>query len=275
MDQLDAVGRSGWTALMPVKSLPLSKTRLDPGRVGAGESRALAFFLDTATAVLCTHAVARVVVASADPVIAAAARSLGCDVVDDDGHPGINAAAAWAASLLEASCDIAVIVSDLPCLTPDALSAVLRAAPGTGAAFVPDASGEGTTMWLSAGSARVACRFGPQSAAAHRAAGAVDLAEPARAVEPIAPARRDVDTDADLTAAQALGVGPHTRALLAGAPGGLLLTVARARGRAVWVVEESGRAHRLTAAALASAGFVEIRPGQRIVLDPVGGIRLP
>ncbi|MDP1876517.1 MAG: 2-phospho-L-lactate guanylyltransferase [Actinomycetota bacterium] len=274
-DQSGAVGRASWTVVMPVKSLSLSKTRLDPDRVGAGESRALAFFLDTASAALCTDAVARVVVASADPVIAAAAGALGCDVVDDDGHPGINAAAAWAATVLGVSADTAVIVSDLPCLTPSALTAVLRAVPETGASFVPDASGTGTTMWIAAGSVPIDCEFGPDSAAAHRAAGAVDLADETGPHAPIASARRDVDTDADFAAALALGVGPHTRALLEAEPGGLLLTVARTRGRSVSVVEESGRFHWLPARGLASAGFRDVRPGQRVVLWPAGGITLP
>ncbi|MHB1213130.1 MAG: 2-phospho-L-lactate guanylyltransferase, partial [Candidatus Nanopelagicales bacterium] len=260
-DQRGAVNRGSWTVVMPVKSLSLSKTRLDPGRVGAGESRALAFFLDTAGAVRCTDAVDRVVVASADPVVAAAAQALGCAVIDDEGHPGINAAAAWAGSRIGASSGTAVIVSDLPCLTPDALAAVLGAVPGTGTAFVPDASGAGTTMWMAAGSAPVDRRFGPESAAAHRAAGAVDLAEAAGPHASIAAARRDVDTDADLAAAVALGVGPHTRAILAAGSGGLLLTVARATGAAVWVVEESGRVHQVPAEAMASAGFREVRPG--------------
>jgi len=50
-------------------------------------------------------------------------------------------------------------------------------------------------------------RFGPGSAQAHRASGAVELTGAWPGLV------RDVDTEADLRAALALGAGPRTRAL--------------------------------------------------------------
>ena len=64
-----------------------------------------------------------------------------------------------------------------------------------------------------AADARWSPLFGTRSAQRHRASGAVEL----RGAWP--GLRRDVDTEDDLCAALALGVGPHTRALLAPAGG--------------------------------------------------------
>jgi len=59
-------------------------------------------------------------------------------------------------------------------------------------------------------------RFGPGSAARHRAGGAVELTRPG-----LAGLRRDVDSPADLRGARALGLGTRTAALAArlGVPG--------------------------------------------------------
>ena len=59
----------------------------------------------------------------------------------------------------------------------------------------------------------LAPQFQGRSAAAHHASGAVGLAAEAIG-SPVADARRDVDTEADLAAAIGLGVGPATSALI-------------------------------------------------------------
>ena len=59
----------------------------------------------------------------------------------------------------------------------------------------------------------LAPQFQGRSAAAHHASGAVSLAAEAIG-SPVADARRDVDTEADLAAAIGLGVGPATSALI-------------------------------------------------------------
>jgi 2-phospho-L-lactate/phosphoenolpyruvate guanylyltransferase len=82
--------------------------------------------------------------------------------------------------------------------------------PG-GRAFVADAAGTGTVLLAALHGRPLQPRFGPGSAAAHAAGGAVRLDGDWPGL------RRDVDTALDLAAARALGVGRHTRELLHGA----------------------------------------------------------
>ena len=103
---------------------------------------------------------------------------------------------------------MALLSADLPALRPGASSdAALAAAAGHGAAFVADASGTGTTLLATAPGRPVEPRYGRASAAAHRAAGAVELTGDWPSL------RHDVDTAADLRTAAELGLGPATSAL--------------------------------------------------------------
>jgi 2-phospho-L-lactate guanylyltransferase len=71
-------------------------------------------------------------------------------------------------------------------------------------AFVADASGTGTTLLATAPGRPVEPRYGRASAAAHRAAGAIELTGGWPSL------RTDVDTAADLRTAAELGLGPAT-----------------------------------------------------------------
>jgi len=201
-----------WTVIMPVKSLSAAKSRLAHAHPGA---LSRAFLLDALDAVLATPEVTEVIVVTGDPEVAIAAAESGCRTVDDDGHPGINAAAAWGARNRGASGGVAVMVSDLPCLTSSACATVLELAARHSTSFLPDADGQGTTMWFATPGHEVRTAFGVESRAAHAHAGAVDLVtRHPEAADALIPARRDVDTLADLTDAAAIGVGTHCRALL-------------------------------------------------------------
>jgi 2-phospho-L-lactate guanylyltransferase len=103
-------------------------------------------------------------------------------------------------------------VGDLPALQPESVLRILDASQSHPRSFVADASGVGTTM-LVAHDVELAPQFQGRSAAAHHASGAVSLSAEAIG-SPIADARRDVDTEADLATAIALGVGPATDALI-------------------------------------------------------------
>ncbi len=257
---------SPWTVVLPVKSLDLAKTRLDPeGRRGA---LALAFFRDCLAAVVASPRVGAVIVVTSDQVISTIAADSGCTVVDDGGHPGINAAAAWAAASTGAKAPVAVMVSDLPCLTPDAMTALLDVAlrEAHPTAFLADADGTGTTMWLRSTGSGIDSQFGPDSAAAHRRSGAADLAATTLG-SVIAPARRDVDTDDDLARAVGLGVGAHTLAALAPAVLTIVTALRTTDTGALEVADEQGRRHTIGWESVAAAGFREVRPGQRLVLD--------
>lgn len=207
--------------VLPVKPLSVAKSRLGPGAGHSLEPLALALFQDTATAVLACPSVGSVIVVTRDDRVAAWATDHRCRAVDDSRHPGINAAARWGAGFAAEESGIAVLVSDLPCLSAAALDAVLALGEGHDLSFLADADGTGTTMWLAAAGQPVEPRFGPQSRAAHRAAGHADLVDDA-AADPalLARARRDVDTQADLAAAARLGLGSATAAALAQRPAG-------------------------------------------------------
>lgn len=202
----------GWTVIVPIKELAGAKSRLG---LPQAPDLMYAFAVDTLTAVSATDAVTEILVASRDPRVMDLARSLGVRVVDDRDQVGINAAATHAAQQRVGRGGIAVMVADLPALTPAAMTLALRLAAAHPTAVLPDADGDGTTMWFASATSPVRPRFGPASRAAHVADGAVDLvdAHPQHR-EGLWPARCDVDTAAGLERATGVGVGSATLALL-------------------------------------------------------------
>lgn len=196
---------------MPVKSLARAKSRLD---VSASSSLAFAFLQDALSAVHGCPVVTQAIVVTRDPEVSAYARATGCLVVTEEGDNGINAAARLGAR--SATGPVAVMVSDLPCLTAGALASVLTTAAAHVTSVLADAEGLGSTMFCALDRNDVTPAFGPSSRSRHRAIGAVDLvtAYPA-CVEEWIPARLDVDTDPALASALEWGVGPATTAVLA------------------------------------------------------------
>ncbi|GGJ90841.1 hypothetical protein GCM10010123_20840 [Pilimelia anulata] len=192
--------RTEWTVWIPVKARAAAKSRLalPPQRRAA---LAEAMLRDVLAAVA---AVARPVLLTGDPYW----RRLGAPVRPTP--PGLTAAVAHAVPAAGPG-PVAVLVGDLPALRPAELAAALAAAAGHPRALVADAAGTGTTLLAAAAAAALRPAFGAGSRARHGRGGAADLTA---AVD--APGlRRDVDTLADLAAARALGVGPHTARLLA------------------------------------------------------------
>ena len=205
-----------WTAILPVKGLASAKSRLASGW-GTPDELALAFLQDSLLALTGSAAVEQVVVVTSDATVADVAAQWGATIIDDSGHDGINAAASWAAEQCPEAAAVLVMVSDLPCVRAEAIDAVLGIAAEHRWSFLPDAAGTGTTMWCSTDPASVRTHFGPDSARAHAATGAVDLSQRATgtATALMDRARRDVDTPGDLVNAELLGLGPGTRAVLA------------------------------------------------------------
>ncbi|SDO62395.1 2-phospho-L-lactate guanylyltransferase [Geodermatophilus sp. DSM 45219] len=202
-----------WSVVVPAKRLPLAKTRLTPlpgGLAGppqaAHDRLVLALLADTVAAALACPAVAGVLVVTDDPDAAAEVTRLGAATVPDQPDRGLNAALAHGARATGGTA-VAALSSDLPALRPRELAAALAAAGTAPRCFVADAQGSGTTLLTAAGT-DLSPAFGAGSARRHRAGGAVPLTGgwPGLA--------RDVDTPADLREALALGVGPHTAALL-------------------------------------------------------------
>ncbi len=201
----------GWSVVLPLKGGPRAKSRL------GGPSRlARAIALDCLDAVLAASAVVDVVVVTTDPDLSTRAGAAGARIRPES-IPGSGLGAAITDGLAAVAGPCAVLLGDLPALRPDDLTAALeRAAEGLSAepgppemVFVPDAEGTGTVLLAALDPAAMRPAFGPGSAAAHRAAGAVPLGLDRPRL------RRDVDTPADLRAALALGVGPRTGQVLA------------------------------------------------------------
>ncbi|MDP4502952.1 2-phospho-L-lactate guanylyltransferase [Nonomuraea turcica] len=201
-----------WSLVIPVKTLVVAKTRL---AAATGQHRtefAVAVASDTVAAALACPPVARVIVVTADPAAAGPLAALGADVVPDPDR-GLNTAlrtgAAHAARVASADA-VGALQADLPALRPAELEVALAAAAEFDQSFVPDALDVGTTFYGVRPGVVFSPRFGGESRAKHLAGGAKELSVPG-----IDSVRRDVDTPDDLRAAVALGLGPHTAAVVA------------------------------------------------------------
>jgi 2-phospho-L-lactate guanylyltransferase len=200
-------------AVIALKPTAHAKSRLelpDPLR------RRLAWTMALDTLSALSRALPQVLVVSDQPALEAKLRreEIAADVVSDSGHVGINSALRHGAMTLRHAgfTTVMACVGDLPALRPESVLLVLDASLAHQRSFVADASGIGTTI-LVAHNVALAPQFQGRSAAAHYASGAVSLSEEAFG-SPIADARRDVDTEADLAAAIGLGVGQATKALI-------------------------------------------------------------
>lgn len=181
--------------ILPVKDPRRGKSRLSvPG--ADRQELILAMLRDTLEAVLATGR-GQVVLVGPAADVEALSHEYGAGFLR---HGGVLNEAIAAACSPELLC--AALLPDLPALRAEDLDDVLsRNARG----YVPDAAGTGTTLALDQG---LVPRFGPGSAAAFHAVGLPRLTA--------APSlRRDVDTAGDLAAAEQLGLGRHTAALLA------------------------------------------------------------
>lgn len=200
-------GIDGVTAVVPVKPLALAKSRLAlPVELRA--ALALAFVLDTVAALVDSPRVRAIVVVTADRGVERALRDLPVHLLGDPGGGLLGAVTAGCrfADGRRPGAGLAVVPADLPCLSAADVTQVLRLAQGTDGAYVEDSASTGTTFLVSPSGRRWAPQYGPGSADRHRAQGLACLED--------APpgARLDVDTLADLQAAERLGLGAWTAA---------------------------------------------------------------
>ncbi len=198
-----------WSIVMPVKRLTLAKSRLRGAVPAPVHHRlALALVADTISAACRAY---RVLVVTDDPEVRDLLAGYDAHAVTDRPDAGLNAAvrhgAAVAAERWPAA-GIAALAADLPALRTAELLDALDAAGAAPRCYVADTTGAGTTLLTAAPGVPVAPRFGPGSAVAHAASGAVALTGDWPGL------RRDVDTPADLAAASAFGLGSHSAALL-------------------------------------------------------------
>jgi 2-phospho-L-lactate/phosphoenolpyruvate guanylyltransferase len=259
-----------WVVIVPVKSLARAKTRLRGTRSQPDHERlVLAMAVDTVTAALASQPVRAVVVVTEDPTAGSALSARGARVVPD-AQPAadrLNRAITHAAAdAAQPGAGLAVLPADLPALRPTDLAAALeQAGQGLPRRYLPDAAGTGTVLLTAAPGVALAPRFGPASAAAHAAGGAVRLDGDWPSL------RRDVDTAEDLALASALGLGAHTAAATGwGTPGwddgSVQATVARYDGttRTGQLLLDDGTRLDFGAAAFDASGLRLVRIGQRV-----------
>ena len=262
------MGAPAAAGVIALKPTTYAKSRLevpDPLR------RRLAWTMAVDTLSALARALPHVLVVSDQPGLEAQLRRVGLavEVISESGHVGINSALSRGAQTLHGQGFTTVLacVGDLPALRPDSVLRVLDASQAHRRSFVADASGVGTTI-LIAHRVELAPQFQGRSAAAHHASGAVSLSAEAIG-SPVADARRDVDTEADLAVAVGLGVGAATGALVDHGTGQLghyeLITATqwRTADGDQLAVTSAGRRIALPAKAL-GAELRHVRVGQRL-----------
>ena len=203
-------------AVLPVKSFGRAKQRLGSAVVDR-PALAAAMVRDVLEALGRVPGLDALVVVTAEPVAAAAARSEGAEVVHDPQEAGQSAAAGLGVrAAVQAGAERVLLVpGDCPALDPAEVAALLERRAEV--VVVPDRHGEGTNALLLAPPDAIAPGFGPGSLARHRARAEAAGAE--AEVVPVPSLGLDVDTPGDLEALRAaLGRGgdgaPRTRAVL-------------------------------------------------------------
>ena len=172
---------------------------------------------DTVRAAAAATAVAEVVVVTDDPRALQALQGPGVRILPDQPRAGLNAALQHAADAVLLDSDgvsdtsVAALSADLPALRPAELDLALSRAAAYDRAFLADAAGTGTVLLTATAGHDLRPEYGPDSRQAHVASGAHDLTT--EIGDHVPGLRRDVDTVADLSAAEVLGTGPATRSL--------------------------------------------------------------
>ncbi|MGI3780333.1 MAG: 2-phospho-L-lactate guanylyltransferase, partial [Janthinobacterium lividum] len=207
---------SGVGAVVALKAGELVKSRLSPLPQPLRRRLAWTMAVDTLHALVA--AVDAVVVVSDQPALRHRLSRAGLPsvaVVPETQPPGMNEALRQGADRLlgDGLSRVLACVGDLPALRPTSVALVLQAAAAYERAYLPDATGIGTTMLHADGHVPLAPHFQGRSAAAHHSSGAVPLTDE-RLGTPAPDARRDVDTEVDLVDAVGLGLGAATTALI-------------------------------------------------------------
>ena len=198
------------TSLIELSPAQRERLRADPGAF------VLAMLADT-IGTLHEAGIRDVVVVTPDDRVRERAQQLSAHVVDEPGDVAGDLNAAYALGAAEARTMwplhrwVVIVQADLPAAQPSSLREIVDAAVERGESMVTDRAGTGTSLLLRPMTAHELPRFGPDSAAAHRSAGVVEL-DPEHLLWP--DVRTDVDTATDLAVARELGLGPHTTAAL-------------------------------------------------------------
>jgi 2-phospho-L-lactate guanylyltransferase len=201
-------------AILPVKRFARAKQRLRGALDDEPRARLAAAMAADVLDVLCAYdGFTRVIVVTAEPIVAREATACGAHVVTDRDEAGQSAAVVLGVlAAREVAAQRAVLVpGDTPGLRAGDLTALLaRSEP---VVIVPDRHGTGTNALVLTPPDAIAPAFGPGSRARHEAA--ADAAGVARALVELPALTLDVDTPDDLAALRAGGrLGPRTAAAL-------------------------------------------------------------
>lgn len=205
-------------AILPVKRFVHAKQRLgasvaDPLRAELAE----AMVADVLLALAQTRAIEQTILVTGERSVAAAARTQGAVVIEDEHEDGQPAAAKLGVqrALADGIERVLCVPGDCPTLDPVELDALLEIDPGADGAghvvVVPDRHGTGTNGLLLAPADAIAPSFGPDSCERHR-----KLAREAGVrcrVERVPSLLLDIDTGADLDVLRARLAGHPARAL--------------------------------------------------------------
>ena len=165
-------------------------------------------------AALAASRVGVVMVVTDDAAFAASAAAAGCATLPDGVTEDLNGSLVQAAAECARrwpSYSLAALCADLPALSASDLDDALAQVPATGAVFVADAAGTGTTMYAAAGLDDFAPRFGAGSRTAwidrddrHASAQVAPVPDEGARQRALAGPRRPRDSD---TVRPARGIG--------------------------------------------------------------------
>ena len=202
-------------ALVPVKRLGATKSRLRGDLGESADELTLAMLCDLLDALLAAPALSRVVVVTPDAAVAERARVAGAlaRVADDAGlNPALAAAGA---ALAQPGEPLLVVLGDVAGAAPSEIATLFLALAelgGRGAVIAPARDG-GTAALLRAPHDAMGTRFGPESAKQHRAL-AAEAGLPVRELH-LPGLAVDLDRPEDLASLLASPArAPRTRALL-------------------------------------------------------------
>ena len=248
---------SRWHAIVPAKRLKDAKSRL--GR----DDLTIPFLTDVLSALRTSSRVHDVTVITADDSYGQIAKQLGCQIILEESNAGLLPAINQGVSAHRNRGEdtLLVVLGDLPCLTSGQVDLFIDQGSQYDCAFLPDAEGTGSTMWM-AQSPTQNPQFGARSRAAHRESGAVEISHPE-----LRGARRDVDTQVNLWDAIRIGVGPATRAAIESDSPTTHMVVTISTLDPLSGVDESGHVHPLPRQSL--LGIKKPRVGQRMVIPAV------
>nr|WP_284291815.1 2-phospho-L-lactate guanylyltransferase [Angustibacter aerolatus] len=263
-----------WVVVLPVKHADRGKTRLDVADPADRVRLARAVALDSLAAVRACPDVAVRLVVTGDPQVSQVARAAGDEVLDDPARgwtprstPAWRRPRAGGRSSTWRCCS-----PTCPRCARPSLSEALQVAAGHDRALVADHEGSGTVLLTASAGVAAHPAFGPGSAAAHQALGAVPLTAQVPSL------RQDVDTVADLRRAAEPGAGTADRTRRCGRRSGVACPRAghrprvrrrrqrqrAARRRPAGAVHRGGvRAQHVAAAARRPAGLDRARRRDR------------